>query len=109
MDVALKMDKNTFNNQVQKSFGKPNPGSAFEKTMNRSIETGKIQRGELGKSVSNYGKSLEGQYGMKVDISAIKNGGLFDNGTQINVPNYNGVIPVFQGGVIGGTTSTIKK
>ena len=45
---------------------------------------------------------------MKVDIPAIKNG-VFDNGTQINVSNYNGIIPVFQGGVISGTTSTIKK
>jgi hypothetical protein len=53
--------------------------------MQNAIETGKIQRGEMG--WSNLGKELQKQLGLeKVDISVIKKGGLFDNPPYIELP-----------------------
>jgi hypothetical protein len=69
---------------IKACFGTPNPGSAKERTMLWAIQTGKIQAGEAG--VGGVRKALEAQLGMDVDLSVIRQGGLFDNPPFIEVP-----------------------
>lgn len=52
--------------------------------MRHAIETGKIQSGEAG--LRSLRKELQEALGMEVDISIIKSGGPFDNGTQMPLP-----------------------
>jgi predicted nucleotidyltransferase len=83
IDIAIKVNSKQFDELIEKSFGTPNPGSAFERTMQHAIKVGKIQAGEA--DLSSLRKNLEKLLGIKVDISIIKNGGGFDNGSQIPV------------------------
>jgi len=83
IDIAIKVGAEEFDALIIKAFGTPNKGSAFERTMQHAIQTGKIQAGEAG--LSGLRKNLEKLLGMKVDISIIKEGGAFDNGAQIPV------------------------
>ena len=62
---------------MDESFGKPNPGSAKERTMLHAGRTGKIQRGELG--LSALGRQIEQLTGIQVDISVVRIGGPFDS------------------------------
>lgn len=52
--------------------------------MLHAIETGKIQSGEAG--LRNLRKELQDLLGVEVDISIIRIGGAFDNGTQLPLP-----------------------
>lgn len=47
------------------------------------IQTGKIQSGEAG--LTSLRKQLEKELGMEVDLSVIKAGGKFDNGSQLHI------------------------
>ena len=87
IDIAVVVDDATFDAAIIKAFGKPNVGSAKEKTMLHAIKTGKIQAGEAG--LSGLRKKLEGMVKFNVDISIIKKNGAFDNGAQIIVPSQN--------------------
>ena len=51
------------------------------KSFNLRRYTGKIQAGEAG--LSPLRKQLEKELGMEVDLSVIKAGGKFDNGSQL--------------------------
>ncbi|MGK5510489.1 nucleotidyltransferase domain-containing protein [Brevibacillus formosus] len=80
IDIAIRVSPEKFDQLIKGSFSKvkpPNPGSAKEKTMLHSIETGKIQSGEA--KLSKFREQLQQELGMDVDISIIKIGGPFDN------------------------------
>lgn len=81
IDIAIRVPQEQFDQLIDDSFGKPNPGSAKARTMQRAIETGKIQSGEAG--LRPLRKTLQGQLGMDVDISIVRIGGPFDNGPMI--------------------------
>jgi RHS repeat-associated protein len=83
IDFAIKVDADKFDELIESSFGKPNPGSAKERTMLHAIKTGKIQAGEAG--LSKLRKELVKQLGKDVDLSIIKKGGAFDNGAQLPI------------------------
>jgi hypothetical protein len=83
IDFGIKVDADKFDELIEKSFGKPNPGSAKERTMLHAIKTGKIQAGEAG--LSGLRKELAKELGVKVDLSIIKKGGEFDNGIQLPI------------------------
>ena len=84
IDFALRVSPEKFDELVKARFGKPNPGSAKEKTMLHAIETGKIQAGEAG--LRSLRKELQDALGMEVDISIIRTGGPFDNPPTIPIP-----------------------
>lgn len=84
IDIAIKVSPEQFDELVSEYFGKPNPGSAKYRTMENAIKTGKIQAGEA--RLRSLRKKLEQilQHKIKeVDVSIIKKGGPFDNGSQI--------------------------
>ena len=81
IDIAIRVPEQQFDQLIDDSFGKPNQGSAKERTMLRAIETGKIQAGEAG--LRPLRKTIQGQLGMDVDISIVRIGGPFDNGPMI--------------------------
>ena len=83
LDIAIRVTPEDFNDLISKYFGKPNAGSAKERTMLHAIQTGKIQSGEA--KLSSFRKELEKDLGMDVDISIIKQGGKFDNPPYIKV------------------------
>jgi hypothetical protein len=84
IDFAVRVSPERFNELIQERFGSPNAGSAKERTMQRAIETGKIQAGEAG--VSGVRRALEAELGMDVDLSVIRQGGPFDTPPFIQVP-----------------------
>ena len=77
LDIAIRVDEKRFQQILEESFGKPNPGSAKERTMLHAGRTGKIQRGELG--LSALGRQIEQLTGIQVDISVVRIGGPFDS------------------------------
>ncbi len=81
VDVAVRVSPREFNRLLQERFGEPNPGSAKMRTMQHASETGKIQAGEAG--LRPLRQSLEAKFGMKVDISIVRDGGDFDRGPWI--------------------------
>jgi hypothetical protein len=82
LDIAIRVDEARFKQIIKDRFKTPNPGSADERTMTHAIETGKIQRGELG--LSGVGKQVGRDLAIKkVDISVVKIGGPTDNGPWI--------------------------
>ena len=82
LDIAIRVDEARFKQILKERFKTPNPGSSAEKTMNHAIETGKIDRGELG--LSGVGKQVGRDLAIKkVDISVVKIGGPTDNGPWI--------------------------
>ncbi|WP_425576149.1 putative T7SS-secreted protein, partial [Streptomyces axinellae] len=84
IDLAIRVSPQKFDELISERFGKPNPESAKERTMNWAVETGKIQSGEAG--LRSLRKALEKHLGMDVDISVIRRGGPFDNPPFIKVP-----------------------
>ena len=84
LDFGIRVEPAHFAGLIAERFRTPTPGSAKERTMQKAIETGKIQAGELG--LSGVRRSLESQLGMEVDLSAIRRDGPFDNPPFIGVP-----------------------
>ncbi|WP_379151048.1 nucleotidyltransferase domain-containing protein [Paenibacillus sp. sgz5001063] len=84
IDFAVRVSPEKFDELITQRFGTPNPGSVKERTMQHAIETGKIQSGEAG--LRSLRQELQKALGMDVDISIVKSGGPFDNGTQIPLP-----------------------
>jgi hypothetical protein len=83
--VAIRVTPEQFDKILAERFGTPTIETAKWRTMQRAIETGKIQRGELG--LSGVGKSIQRELGgMEVDISVIRVGGPFDKGPFILLP-----------------------
>ena len=78
IDVAIRVSPERFDEIIKERFKVPNPGGSKEKTMLHAIETGKIQRGELG--LSGVGREVEKGLSMEVDISVIRIGGATDKG-----------------------------
>ncbi|MGB9752828.1 nucleotidyltransferase domain-containing protein [Roseiflexus castenholzii] len=85
IDIAIRVSPERFNQLIRERFGTPNPGSAKERTMLHALETGKIQAGEAG--LRGLRKSLEERFGYPVDISVIREGGPFDRGPWVPLPN----------------------
>ncbi len=85
IDIAIKVSPKKFDELMKKSFGTPNPGSAKERTMLHAVKTGKITTGDAkGLGLRELKKQVSDKLGgMKVDLSIIKSGGKFDNGTQV--------------------------
>jgi Domain of unknown function (DUF4157)/Nucleotidyltransferase domain len=81
IDIAVRVQKDKFDQIIQDSFGKPNPGSAKQRTMLNAVKTGKIQAGEAG--LRGLRQSVAKDIGMDVDLSVIQIGGEFDNGPWI--------------------------
>lgn len=81
IDVAIRVDGETFDKLIRTRFKTPNPGSAKERTMLHAIETGKIQAGEAG--LSGLRRSVQGDLGLDVDISIIRIDGPTDRGPWI--------------------------
>jgi hypothetical protein len=82
IDIAIRVSPERFDQIIEEAFGTPNPGSALERTKLRAIESGLIQRGEIG--LSRVGRELEGEIGIQpVQISVVRLGGLFDVGPFI--------------------------
>ena len=81
LDVAIRVDRATFDSLVRERFGTPNPGSAKERTMLHAIDTGKIQSGEAG--LRQLRVALEKTVGRDVDVSVVLKGGPFDNGPTL--------------------------
>lgn len=84
LDIAIRVDEKRVDELIKQRFGNPNPGSAKEKTMLRSISDGRIQRGEIGERA--FGKSLANEFKInEVQISVVKIGGKFDTGPWVIV------------------------
>jgi RHS repeat-associated protein len=83
LDIAIRVDEATFQQQVSQRFGTPSPGSAKAKTMQHAIETGKIQAGEAG--LRPLRKELEKIVGLDVDVSIVRREGPFDQSPTIPV------------------------
>jgi predicted nucleotidyltransferase len=81
VDIAVRVPEEKFDQAIQERFGKPNPGSAKERTMQNAVKTGKIQSGEAG--LRGLRQRVERDIGREVDISVIKIDGPFDNGPWI--------------------------
>ncbi len=78
VDFAIRVDQATFDRLIDERFKAPNPGSAKARTMQRAVDTGKIQAGEAG--LSPLRKQLETVLHKEVDLSIVRKGGPFDNG-----------------------------
>jgi hypothetical protein len=79
IDFAVRVSRERFKTLVDRVFGAPNPGSAWERTMQRAVESGKIQAGEAG--LSPLRQELQRTLGgIDVHLSVIEAGGMFDNG-----------------------------
>src|SRR5262249_20352227 len=77
VDLGIRVSPERYNQLIRERFGTPNPGSAYERTMNRAIESGKIDSGEAG--LRALRKDLERIFGRDVDLSVIRAGSRFDN------------------------------
>ncbi|MFE1630924.1 RHS repeat-associated core domain-containing protein [Brevibacillus reuszeri] len=84
IDFGIRVSTEKFNDLIKTYFGTPNSGSAKERTMLHAIQTGKIQAGEA--KLSSLRIQLEQTLGIKVDISIIREGSVFDKGPYINLP-----------------------
>jgi hypothetical protein len=84
IDIAIRVTPEKFEELIAQRFGRPNVGSAKERTMLHAINTGKIQAGEAG--LHPLRRELEALLGMDVDVSIIRIGGAFDNPPFIGVP-----------------------
>jgi hypothetical protein len=83
LDIALLVSVDRFEEVLEQRFGKPNPGSAKERTMQHAREVGKIQGGELG--LRALRRDIEEELGLDVDISLIRIEGPFDKGPYIRL------------------------
>jgi len=76
IDFGVRVTSERFDQLVTERFGRPNPGSAKERTMQWASRTGKIQSGEAG--LSRVRRQLEAQLDMDVDLSIVRRDGPFD-------------------------------
>jgi hypothetical protein len=84
LDVAVRVSPDEFTKLIKERFGTPNPNSAWERTMLRSIKDGRIQTGEAGlRKSKNQVRSLLN--GRKTQISIVEKGGKFDNGPYLQL------------------------
>lgn len=83
IDIAIRVSPEEFDRAIKQLFRNPNPGSARERTMLHAINTGKIQRGEIGMRALGRRLKKELLDGMSVDISIIRQGGSFDRGPYL--------------------------
>jgi hypothetical protein len=81
LDIAILVDAASFERLVEHFFGRPNPGSAKERTMLHARESGKIQAGEA--RLRSLRQELERSLGIQVDISVVRRGGPFDVGPYL--------------------------
>ncbi len=82
IDIAIRVNSEKFDAILANSkLGNAVPGSAKSRTQQYAAQNGIIQRGELG--LSGFGRQLEREIGMDVDISVIRAGGPFDTGPRI--------------------------
>lgn len=66
IDIAIRVSPERFNQLIRERFGTPNPGSVKERTMLHALEE---------------------RFGYPVDISVIREGGPFDRGPWVPLPN----------------------
>jgi hypothetical protein len=85
IDFGVRVTADRFHELVTERFGRPNLGSAKERTMQWAIQTGKIQFGEAG--LSRGRRQVEAELDMDVDLSVIRSGGPFDTPPSMEVPN----------------------
>lgn len=81
LDIAIRVSPQRFEEILRGRFGAPIPGSAKARTMQHARDVGKIQAGEVG--LRPLRKELEAGLGTAVDISVIREGGLFDQGPYV--------------------------
>ncbi len=81
LDIAVMVSPTRFDEILEQSFGRPNTGSAKERTMQHAHQMGKIQAGELG--LRALRRELEKELALEVDLSVIRAGGRFDSGPYI--------------------------
>jgi predicted nucleotidyltransferase len=84
LDVAIRIPLEQFATLLEGRFGTPNPGSAKFRTKQHAMATGKIQAGEAG--LRRVRRQLQRQLGLDVDLSVIRQGGPFDQGPFIPMP-----------------------
>jgi RHS repeat-associated protein len=84
IDFAVRVSPEKFDDMVKARFGKPNPGSAKERTMLHACETGKITSGRAG--LRPLTKDLKELLNKDVHLSVIRQGGPFDNPPFIQLP-----------------------
>ena len=79
IDFGVRVSPEKFDQMIRTQFGTPNSGSSAERTMLKAIERGRIHAGEAGFSRLKEELKRELGFGIDVQISIIKKGGLFDN------------------------------
>jgi predicted nucleotidyltransferase len=84
IDFAIRLSPEEFDAFVRAKFGRPNPGSAKERTMQTAIQNGRVHAGEAG--LRKVREQLKKLLGIEVDIAVIRRGGPFDQGPSIPVP-----------------------
>jgi hypothetical protein len=84
IDFGVRVSPDRFDQLIRERFGRPNQGSAKERTMQWAIRTGKIQSGEAG--LSRVRRQVEAQLDMDVDLSIVRKGGQFDAPPSMEVP-----------------------
>ncbi|GAA2923506.1 RHS repeat-associated core domain-containing protein [Streptomyces enissocaesilis] len=75
LDIAVLVSPAKYDKMIADSYGAPNPGSARYRTMQHSIEVGKITAGDVKPRLSRVRDQVQAEIGMKVDLSVIKIGG----------------------------------
>lgn len=81
IDIGIRVSPAKFDQLIKECFA--NVKNSKVDTMLRAIETGKIHRRQL--KLSALGKQIEKILGIQVDLSVIKNAGLFDVGPFIDL------------------------
>ena len=88
IDFGIRVSAEKFDMLIKECFGKPNSGSAAERTMLHAIKTGKIHYGEIRINGNKLGNLFKEQIQnlleiSDIDLSIIKSGGPFDSGPFI--------------------------
>jgi hypothetical protein len=84
LDVAILVDDAQFDDLARKAWGRPNPGSSKEGSLNYALEHGKIPSGEAG--LRALRKELQRRLGKDVHVSIIRRGSAYDQGPYIPIP-----------------------
>ena len=79
IDFSVRVSPQKFDQLIKERFGTPNPGSQRESTKMTAIERGRIFARDAGLAPLRDELQRELGFGIEVDISIIKKGGLFDN------------------------------
>lgn len=83
LDLAIRVPAERFDQFLnnESRLASPNPGSAAERTRTNAEANGIVQRGEA--RLSPTGRAIEQRLGMDVDLSVVRRGGAFDQGTSL--------------------------